>query len=267
MEVDTRAAVSLISDAAFKSLWPEASRPPLHSSSVLLRTYTGEQLTLVGQVSVNVSYGGKCHRLPLLIVLGNGPSLLARVWVLVLALKLEELSVLHTRNGDSLQGILERHAEVFRDELGLVRGLKVKLYVKDSVKPHFYKARPVPYTLREKVEAELVRLGKSGDIEKVQFSEWAAPVVPILKCDGSIRLCGDYKLTINRAAIVDPYPLPRIEDILSSIGNAKVFSKLDLANAYLQLALHEESKAYVTFSTHRGLFSRLPFGVSSTVAR
>ena len=75
-------------------------------------------------------------------------------------------------------------------------------------------------------------------------------------------------MTINRAAIVDPYPLPRIEDILSSIGNAKVFSKLDLANAYLQLALDEESKAYVTVSTHRGLFryNRLPFGVSSAPA-
>ena len=135
--------------------------------------------------------------------------------------------------------------------------------MEDSAKPRFYKARPVPYALREKVEAELVRLEKSGVIEKVQFSEWAAPVVPILKCDGSIRLCGDYKLTINRAAIVDPYPLPRIEDILSSIGNAKVFSKLDLANAYLQLALDEESKAYVTVSTHRGLLrhNRLPFGV------
>eukprot|EP00731_Ephydatia_muelleri_P012303 Em0006g1197a len=113
-------------------------------TSVLLRTYTGEQLTLVGQVSVNVSYGGKCHRLPLLIVRGNGPSLLGRDWVSVLALKLEELSVLHTRNGDGLQGILERHADVFRDELGLDRGLKVKLHMKDSAKPRFYKARPVP---------------------------------------------------------------------------------------------------------------------------
>eukprot|EP00731_Ephydatia_muelleri_P005173 Em0002g1349a len=159
----------------------------------------------------------------------TAPSLLGRDWVSVLALKLEELSVLHTRNGDSLQGILERHAEMFQDELGLVRGLKVKLHMKDSAKPRFYKAHPVPYALREKMEAELVRLEKSGVIEKVQFSEWAAPVVPILKRDGSIRLCGDYKLTINRAAIVDPYPLPRIEDISSSIGNAKVFSKLDLA--------------------------------------
>ena len=124
------------------------------------------------------------------------------------------------------------------------------LFVHDSCKPAFFKARTVPYALRKKVEAELDRLEKVGVIEKVQFSAWAAPIVSILKRDGSLRICGDYKLTVNKAAIVDKYPLPRIEDILSSLGNAKVFSKLELANAYLQLPLEEESKEYVTISTH-----------------
>ena len=139
---------------------------------------------------------------------------------------------------------------MFRDELGLVKGLKVKLHVKDSCKPRYYKARPVPYALREKVEAELVMLEKSGVIEKAQFSEWAAPAVPVLKRDSSTCLCGDYMLTINRAAVVDAYPLLRIEDILLSIRKAKIFSKLDFANAYQQLVLDEDSKTYVTISTH-----------------
>eukprot|EP00731_Ephydatia_muelleri_P025027 Em0017g110a len=124
-----------------------------------------------------------------LIMCGDGPLLLGRDSFSTLTLNLEELSVLHTRNVD---------------------GLKVKLHVKDSCKPRYYKARPVPYALREKVEAELVMLEKSGVIKKAQFSEWAAPAVPVLKRDSSICLCGDYKLTINRAAVVDAYPLPRI---------------------------------------------------------
>ena len=81
MEVNTGAAVSLIREDTFSSLWPESSRPPLQPSSVLPWTYTGEQLSLLGQVSINMSYGGKCHKLPLLIVHGNGPSLLSRDWV------------------------------------------------------------------------------------------------------------------------------------------------------------------------------------------
>ena len=82
------------------------------------------------------------------------------------------------------------------------------------------------------MEAELDRLENNSVMEKVQFVAWAAISVPILKRDGSLRICGGYKLTVNKAAIVDKYPLPPIEDILSSLGNAKVFSKLDLANAY-----------------------------------
>ena len=78
----------------------------------------------------------------------------------------------------------------------------------------------------------------------------------------------DYKLTVNSAATVDSYPLPRIYDVLVSMTGAKVFSKLDLSHAYLQLQLEEESKKLVTISTHKGLFryNRLPFGVAAAPA-
>lgn len=169
---------------------------------------------------------------------------------------------MHTGSTEHLQ------SDLFRDELGLLRGLKTKLYVKDSCKPCFFKPRTVPYAIRWKVEAELDRLEKAGVIEKVRFSEWAAPIVPVQKRDASIRICGDYKLTINKAAQANSYPLPRIEDILALIWNAKVFTKLYLANAYQQLVLDEESKPLVTISTHLGLYryNRLPFGVSSAPA-
>jgi hypothetical protein len=62
-------------------------------------------------------------------------------------------------------------------------------------KPTFYRARSVPYSMRSKIEKELERLEREGTIEAVQYSEWATPVVPIIKPDGSVRLCGDYKLT------------------------------------------------------------------------
>ena len=67
-----------------------------------------------------------------------------------------------------------------------------------------------------------------GVIEAVTFSEWAAPIVPIVEQDGSIRICGDYKLTVNRVADLESYPLPRIDDLLASLGKGQLFSKLDL---------------------------------------
>ena len=134
------------------------------------------------------------------------------------------------------------------------RTVTVKIHVDSSKPPRFFKPRPVPYALRRRVKQELERLQRDGIIEPVQFSEWAAPVVPVMKQDGRIRICGDYKLTVNSVSDIESYPLPRIEDLLSSLAGARVFTKLDLAHAYLQLALDEESKKLVAVSTHQGLF-------------
>ena len=105
-------------------------------------------------------------------------------------------------------------------------------------------------------------------IEPVQFSRWAAPIVPVLKQDGSLRICGDYKVTVNRAAKTDYFPLPRIDDLFASLAGGKAFSKLDLAHAYQQLELDDESKKFVVINTHKGLFryNSLPFGVSAAPA-
>ena len=98
----------------------------------------------------------------------------------------------------------------------------------------------------------------------MKYSEWATPVVPVIKKDGSVRLCGDYKITVNQATETDTYPLPRIEEMLTSVGGGTVFSKLDLAHAYQQVELEDEAKEMVTINTHKGLYrmNRLPFGVA-----
>ena len=100
----------------------------------------------------------------------------------------------------------------------------------------------------------------------MQFSEWATPVVPIIKKDGSVRLCGDYKVTVNQASKTDTYPLPVIEDMLASLAGGTAFSKFDLAQAYQQVVLDDESKSIATITTYKGLYrvNRLPFGVAST---
>lgn len=64
------------------------------------------------------------------------------------------------------------------------------------------------------------------------MSEWAAPIVPVLKPDGTIRICGDYKVTVNKAAKPDVYPLPRVKDLFAILAGDKTFTKLDLAHAY-----------------------------------
>ena len=92
------------------------------------------------------------------------------------------------------------------------------------------------------MEQELERLEKAGIIEPVEFSKWAAPVVPVIKRDGTVRICGDYKLTVNKAAKLDTYPLPKVDDLFSQLAGGKKFTKLDLAHAYQQIALEPDSK-------------------------
>ena len=89
--------------------------------------------------------------------------------------------------------MLETHSSVFQEGLGKVEGVKAKIYVDPTERPRFFKARPVAYALREKIETELERQVKEGTIEPVEFSEWTTPIVPIVKEDGTIRICGDYK--------------------------------------------------------------------------
>ena len=265
MEIDTGAAASVISEKTYKNAWVGEARPSLLTTNVLLRTYSGERLNIRGEIKVDVQFRDKKAKLNLLVVVGNGPSLMGRDWISVLQ---PNFSVLRSSVDGSLQSLLDKHAVLFKEEVGRIRGVKVKIHVDPKARPLFFKPRPVPYALRARVEEELKRLEAAGIIEPVTHSDWAAPVVPVVKGDGSIRLCGDYKLTVNRVASLEKYPLPRIEDLISSLGKGKVFTKLDLANAYLQIELEQESKKYVTISTHKGLFqyNRLPFGVASAPA-
>ena len=85
-----------------------------------------------------------------------------------------------------------------------------------ETEPKYFRARPVPYTLRSCVEAELDKLEAQGVWKRVEYSMWAAPIVPVLKDPrdptSPVRICGDYKMTVNQVAPCDSYPIPNIED-------------------------------------------------------
>jgi hypothetical protein len=92
----------------------------------------------------------------------------------------------------------------------------------EEVTPKFFRARTVPFGLRDKVEAELDRLVKLKVLTAVNFSQWATPIVPVLKKDGSIRICGDFKITINPVLEIDKFPLPRINDLFAKVHGSCV---------------------------------------------
>ena len=134
---------------------------------------------------------------------------------------------------DPLQSLLQPFESIFKDKLGTYTGDKAKIYIDPLVTLTFCKARPLPYAMREMVEKELQRLETLEIIKLVKSSKWAAPIVPVLKPDRkSIRICGDYKLTANKASKLEKYPLPKVEDLFSTLAGGITFTKLDMSKAY-----------------------------------
>ena len=102
--------------------------------------------------------------------------------------------------------------------------------------------------------------------KKNEKSDWATPVVPVLQPDGTVRICGYFKLAFNPYLDVRKYPIiPTPEELFTKLNGGELFTKLDLSNAYQQVVLDEKSQPYITINTQLGLYlyTRLPFGVAA----
>ena len=137
MEVDTGAALSLVSEATFKELWPDRSP---ESTRVRLCSYSGEAIPVLGSIDVNINYNGQEAQLPLVVVQGQGPNLLGRNWLEQIQLDWKEIHFLQ----DKLQSVVGKHEELFRLGIGKLKGHKVRNLVDPNAKPRFCKARTIP---------------------------------------------------------------------------------------------------------------------------
>ena len=126
--------------------------------------------------------------------------------------------------------ILEDFSDVFKGREKL-KNFTCKLYVNKDIQPIAQKYRRQPYHLRKAIEKEIKRLEAEDVIEKTGPQEWVSNVVAIPKSNGNVRLCLDAR-TINTAIQRETYPIPTLESIIDQMHGAKVFSKLDLKEAY-----------------------------------
>ncbi|KAK9409967.1 hypothetical protein NXF25_001142 [Crotalus adamanteus] len=108
--------------------------------------------------------------------------------------------------------------------------------------------------LKGKIDIELDKLIQQGVLEPVDSSPWETPIVTPVKANGDIRICADYKCTLNKALQQHAYPVPVVSHILASLKGGRVFAKLDLAQAYQQLPVDDDAAVAQTIVTHRGAF-------------
>ncbi len=102
-------------------------------------------------------------------------------------------------------------------------------------------------------EEEIIQEQLKAGVIRESSSPWASPMVYVLKKDGTIRPCVDYR-KLNDVTLKDAYPLPRINDCLDSLGNANFLSTLDLQSGYWQVRVREEDKPKTAFVTRSGLY-------------
>ena len=268
MELDTGASITVFGSKELE----EAMGPlNLHDTLVRLKTYGGRTIKPVVVVDVEVENNGQKKTLPVVVTSEPRPILLGRNWLSELDLDWKGVmadvfpvaEVAPRESPGELEALLEECSEVFGEGLGLMKGTEVHLQLKQEARPKFFRARSVPYALKKGIEDELDHLVKQGGYVPVSHSDWAAPIVPVKKEDGGIRICGDYKLTVNPCAESDSYPVPKTEDLLATLNGGEKFTKLDMRQAYQQLKLDSDSQKMCTVNTHRGLFqpTRLQYGI------
>ncbi|XP_053681666.1 uncharacterized protein K02A2.6-like [Sabethes cyaneus] len=146
-----------------------------------------------------------------------------------------------------------------------VPGVQLKIHIDSSVTPVCQPMRRLPIAMEAEVEQQIQELLAQEIIERVEHpTSWVSPLVPVRKNDAKLRLCVDLRAA-NKAVLTENYPMPNIEEALSSIHEAEMLSTLDLESAFYHLELDVDSRDITTFISRSGLyrFTRLVFGIKS----
>jgi len=151
------------------------------------------------------------------------------------------------------------------DEYGKTTLIEHEIHTHD-VPPIKQKGRPINPVMQEKLREQMEDWKRQGVIEP-SVSPWSSSLIPVLKKNGKIRWCVDYR-ALNAVTLKDSYPLPNIEDNLARLSQSKVFSALDGAGAYHAVTIKKEDRPKTAFHTPWGLwqFCQMPFGLTNSPA-
>jgi hypothetical protein len=165
-----------------------------------------------------------------------------------------------------INGLLKSYSDIFSDIPGQTSLYHHNIELLPDSKP----VRYAPYRLNPEkaslVEKEIIEMLRLGIIEPSD-SPWASPIVLVPKPDGSIRLCTDYR-RLNKLTVPDPFPLPRVEDLVDRVGQAKFLTKVDMTRGYWQVPLTDNSCPISAFVTRSGHYQWkfMAFGLRNALA-
>ena len=264
-QIDTGAAVNVL-PAKY------VSSGDIKQTETVLQMYNNSTFKPLGESRVTVynPANGHTYKIKFIIV----PDCAGMIPVL--GLKACKFMEIVTINDNNLQPVMsvktcsitDDYADVFDNKLGKLPG-KAHFQVNPDICPVVSPVRRIPISLKAKVKAELDNLTDQNVITPIQDpTDWVSNLVVTMKKNGDLRVCLDPQC-LNKALKREHFRLPVLDDILPELSNAKLFSTLDVKNAYWHVVLDDESSKLTTFSTPFGRYRwlRMPFGcnVSSEI--
>lgn len=244
MEIDTGAGVSV---CAWQDYKKNFAYKRLHPCDKRLKVISGDQIKVMGQIFLRKVVNGAVFHLPLIVVKTRKPftPLLGRSWLSILTpdwrntFEINRIDSLKAGapkffEQQQLKRFKKNFASVFDGKLTTpMKVAPVNIRMKEEAVPFVHKPYSVPLAHKEKVEKHLKDLVKVGVLERVEYAEWASPLVVVVKANKKdIRVCMDGSKTVNPFIETHHYSLPLIDDLISCKAGAMKFALLDLKGAY-----------------------------------
>uniref|UniRef100_A0A2H1X000 RNA-directed DNA polymerase n=1 Tax=Spodoptera frugiperda TaxID=7108 RepID=A0A2H1X000_SPOFR len=205
---------------------------------------SGTPLKLLGSFEAEIRLGKKSEIATFYVISGGTQNLLGKVTA-------TSLGVLQINIPTDVNNVETTTFPKFKDVL-------VEIPMDESVKPVAQPYRRIPIPLEAKVEQKIDELLQADIIEEVKGpSSWVSPIVPVLKDDGDVRLCVDMRRA-NMAIKRENHPLPTMDQLLPKMREAKLFTKLDIKDAFHHIELHPDSRPITTFITDCKLSTNPP---------
>eukprot|EP00731_Ephydatia_muelleri_P025604 Em0017g687a len=231
---------------------PTGSTVPLrvfnpHKEAV--RLWKGLEIAQMEPLDKDPPISSDTHLLTISAVTEVSPSEHKVLWDIV-------STITHLSNSEKelLFVLLMEYADVFSFHSDLGRTNLDHIDTGDS-QPIHQLPRHVSPARRQEVRQLLTEMLKN-DIIQPSNSPWSSPIILVRKRDGSTRFCIDYR-KVNSVTRKDAYPLPRVDDILDTLGGSKWFSTLDLKSGFWQVEVDSSSREKTAFTTSESLYEFL----------
>lgn len=253
--IDSGADINLIDGNTFKEIIKSRPNLTLKETNCKPKAYGNIPIPLIGEFFATLTNGPrrKAHKVFVTKARQGGNILSKRASIELGFITTPQVKSITRRIPKTTKEILDRHLPSL-EGLGRMKDFQLKIRIDNNVVPVAQPPRRTPFHIQQAVEEKIKEMLDNNIIERVEGpTPWVSPLVAVPKPNGDIRICADLRVA-NKAVKRTRYQIPTVEQLLSEMGNAGIFSKIDLNSYYHQIELDPESRDITTFSCNSGIY-------------